>query len=97
MKRHKAPTREKLLVISVDALGRDFDFGHRGFTWYLAGPFRGLLHDVADSIGNRCVKHHNFGLGASQIHTHKLARLQHCLSKANGLPAGSEIQAVFPI
>jgi hypothetical protein len=66
----------------MDAVGGDFDFGNategkQELYEVLGRLFRSLLHDVADSIGDRGLEHHALGLQASQVHAHELARLQH--------------------
>lgn len=68
--------------VGVDAVCGDFDFGNategeQKFYEILRWLFRSLLHDVANSVGDRGLEHDAFGLQAGQVHTHKLARLQH--------------------
>jgi len=66
----------------VDAVGGDFDFGnategeqklYEVYGWL----FRGLFHNVTNSVGDRGLEHHTLGLQASKVHTHELARLEH--------------------
>jgi hypothetical protein len=66
----------------VDAVRRDFDFGnasegeqnlHEVYGWL----FRGLSHNVSNSVGDRSLEHYALGLNAGKVHTHELARLEH--------------------
>ena len=70
------------LFVCVDALSGDFDFRdatERKEQLYevLGRLFRGLFHDVTNGVGDRGLEHHAFGLQASKIHAHELARLEH--------------------
>ena len=38
---------------------------------------RSLLHNVANSVGDRGLEHYTLGLQPSKVHTHKLAGLEH--------------------
>ena len=69
-------------LVCVDAVGGDFDFsnaaeGEQELYEVLRRLFRSLLHDVANSIGDRGLEHDAFGLQAGQVDTHELAWLQH--------------------
>jgi hypothetical protein len=66
----------------MDAVGGDFDLAdtaEREQELYkvLGRLFRGLSHDVANSVGNRSLEHYAFGLQAGEVHAHELARLEH--------------------
>jgi hypothetical protein len=74
----------------VDAVRRDFDFGNASegeqklyevYAWL----FRGLFHNVSNSVGDRSLEHYTFDLNASKVHTHELARFEHH-SRAKILP-----------
>jgi hypothetical protein len=75
------------LLVRVDAVGGDFDFGNAAegeqkFYEVLGRLFRSLFHNVANSVGDRGLEHHTFGLQAGKVHTHELARLRHdCYTK----------------
>src|SRR5712692_7682824 len=69
-------------LVGVDAVGGDFDFGNAAegeqkLYEVLGWLFRSLFHNVANSVGDRGLEHHTFGLQAGKVHAHKLARLQH--------------------
>jgi hypothetical protein len=69
-------------LVGVDAVGGDFDFGNAAegkqkLNEVLGWLFRSLLHDVANGVGDRGLKHHTLGLQAGKVYTHELARLQH--------------------
>ena len=69
-------------LVGVDAVGGDFDFGNAAegeqkLDEVLGRLFRSLFHNVGDSVGDRGLEHHTFGLQAGQVHTHELAGLEH--------------------
>jgi hypothetical protein len=69
-------------LVGVNAVGEDFDFGdategEQQLYEVLGGLFRSLLHDVANSVGDRGLEHDALGLQAGQVHTHELAGLEH--------------------
>src|SRR5229473_5551960 len=79
--RHRCNQTGRLLVC-VDAVGGDFDFGNAAegeqkLYEVLGWLFRSLFHNVANSVGDRGLEHHTLGLQAGQVRTHELARLQH--------------------
>ncbi len=39
--------------------------------------FRGLFHNVSNSVGDRSLEHYTLDLNASKVHTHELARFEH--------------------
>ncbi len=87
------------LLVGVDAVGGDFDFGdpaegEEQLYEVLGRLFRGLLHDMCDSVGDCRLEHHTLGLEAGQIHAHELAWLQHRSLYGNPPPARSEMQVV---
>jgi hypothetical protein len=70
------------LLVRVDAIGGDFNFGNAAegkqeFYEVLGRLFRSLFHNVGNRVGDRSLEHHTFGLQARKVHTHELARLQH--------------------
>jgi len=56
-------------LVRVDAVGGDFDFGNategeQQLYEVLGWLFRGLLHNVANGVGDRGLEHHTLGLQA---------------------------------
>jgi len=56
-------------LVRVDAVGGDFDFGdaaegEQQLYEVFGRLFRGLFHNVADSVGDRGLEHHALGLQA---------------------------------
>ncbi len=70
------------LVARVDAVFGDFDFGNptegeQQLYEILGRLFRGLFHNMGDSVGDRRLEHHALGMQASQVDAHELPWLQH--------------------
>ena len=68
-------------LVRVDAVGGDFDFGNAAegeqkLDEVLGWLFRSLLHNVANSVGDRGLEHHALGLQTGKVHTHELAGLE---------------------
>src|SRR6266851_2942350 len=79
--RHRCNQTGRLLVC-VDAVGGDFDFGNAAegeqkLYEVLGWLFRSLFHNVANSVGDRSLEHYTLGLQASKVHTQELAGLEH--------------------
>jgi hypothetical protein len=70
------------LLVGVDAVGGDFDFGNAAegeqeLYEVLGRLFRSLFHNVGNRVGDRGLEHHTLGLQAGEVHAHELAGLQH--------------------
>src|SRR6266478_2816706 len=79
--RHRCNQTGRLLVC-VDAVGGDFDFGNAAegeqkLYEVLGWLLRSLFHNVGNSVGDRGLEHHTFGLQAGEVHAHELAGLEH--------------------
>ncbi|SRR6266478_2985272 len=69
-------------LVCVDAVGGDFDFGNAAegeqkLYEVLGWLLRSLFHNVGNSVGDRGLEHHTFGLQAGEVHAHELAGLEH--------------------
>ena len=70
------------LLVGVDAVSGDFDFGdategEEQLNEVFGRLFRGLLHDMRDGVGDSSLEHYALSLEAGQIHAHELTCLQH--------------------
>ncbi len=77
-----AATRRGRSLFAVDSIGGDFDLGNAAegeqeLNEVLGWLFRGLFHDVGNSVGDRGLEHDAFGRKASKVHTHELAGLEY--------------------
>jgi hypothetical protein len=80
-------------LVAVNAVGGDLDFANttkrkQKFYEVLGRLLRGLFDDVPNGVCDRGLKHHAFGLEASKVNAHDLARLEH----AQNHPTLSEVQ-----
>ncbi len=79
---HRKCQTDISLAARVDAVFGDFDFGNptegeEQLYKVLGRLFRGLFHDMGDSVGDCSLEHHALGVEASQVDAHELPWLQH--------------------
>src|SRR5229473_1904893 len=72
------------LLVRVDAVGGDFDFGNAAegeqkLYEVLGRLLRSLFYNVGNRVGDGGLEHHALGLQAGKVHTHELSGLQHDL------------------
>jgi len=81
------------LLVGVDAVGGDFDFGNAAegeqkLYEVLGRLFRSLFYNVANGVSDRGLEHDTLGLQAGKVHAHELAGLEHHFSTKILAPRG---------